>query len=60
VTGYDRDTPVARLVPCEGSVQAMLPVRKATASLRDVELPKPLGREVGRLEVLAEERQAGR
>lgn len=60
VTVYDRDTPVARLVPYEGWVQASLQVRKATATLRDIELPPPLGRDVGSLEVLAEERQAGR
>jgi antitoxin (DNA-binding transcriptional repressor) of toxin-antitoxin stability system len=60
VTVYDRDTPVARLVPYEGGVQASLPVRKATAALRDVELPEPLERDVGSLEALAEERQAGR
>jgi hypothetical protein len=55
-----RDTPVARLVPYEGGFQAWLPVRKATATLRDVELPAPLERDVGSLEALAEERQAGR
>lgn len=60
VTVYDRDTPVARLVPYEGWVQATLPVRKATAELRDVELPAPLGREIDSLAALAEERQAGR
>jgi prevent-host-death family protein len=60
VTVYDRDTPVARLVPYEGGFQAWLPVRKATATLRDVELPAPLERDVGSLEALAEERQAGR
>jgi prevent-host-death family protein len=56
---YDRDTPVARLVPYEQG-QTSLPVRKATTLLRSVELPAPLGRSVGVLEVLAEERQAGR
>jgi prevent-host-death family protein len=60
VTVYDRDTPVARLVPYEGWVQATLQVRKATAALRDVELPAPLGREIDSLAALAEERQAGR
>jgi prevent-host-death family protein len=57
VTVYDRDTPIARLVPYEG---ATLPVRTATASLRDVVLPVPLGREIDSLGALAEERQAGR
>lgn len=60
VTVYDRDTPVARLVPYEGRLQAALPVRKAKAALRDVELPSPLGRDIGSLKALAEERQAGR
>jgi prevent-host-death family protein len=60
VTVYDRDTPVARLVPYEGWVRATLPVRKATAALKDVELPAPLGREIDSLAALAEERQAGR
>jgi prevent-host-death family protein len=60
VTVYDRDTPVARLVPYEGWLQASLPTRKATAALQDVELPSPLGRDVGSSEALAEERQAGR
>jgi prevent-host-death family protein len=60
VTVYDRDTPVARLVPYEGRFQATLSVRKAKSSLRDVELPSPLGRDIGSVEALAEERQAGR
>jgi prevent-host-death family protein len=60
VTVYDRDTPVARLVPYEGWDQSNLPVRKATAALRDVVLPPPLGREIDSLAALAEERQAGR
>ncbi|CAN5633300.1 hypothetical protein BH23GEM10_BH23GEM10_00370 [soil metagenome] len=47
-------------MPYEGGFQAMLPVRKATAALRDVELPAPLGREVDSMAALAEERQAGR
>jgi prevent-host-death family protein len=60
VTVYDRDTPVARLVPYEGQLPASLPVRKATVALREVELPPPLEREVGSLEALSEERQADR
>jgi prevent-host-death family protein len=60
VTVYDRDTPVARLVPYEGSTQVSLPVRKATVGLRDVKLPPPLERDVDSLAALAEERQAGR
>lgn len=60
VTVYDRETPVARLVPYEGWAQAALPVRKATAILKDVTFPAPLGREIDSLAALAEERQAGR
>jgi prevent-host-death family protein len=59
-TVYDRDTPVARLVPYEGEPRPALPVRKATASLRDVRLPPPLDRDMGSGDALAEERQAGR
>jgi prevent-host-death family protein len=59
-TVYDRDTPVARLVPYEGETPPSLPVRKATASLRDVRLPPPLDRDICSGDALAEERQAGR
>jgi prevent-host-death family protein len=60
VTVYDRDTPVARLVPYEGGVQETLHVRKATKALRNVKLPPPLGREIDSMAALAEERQAHR
>jgi prevent-host-death family protein len=60
VTVYDRDTPVARIVPFERGTPASLPVRKAAGALREVELPPPLGRDVGSFEALAGERQAGR
>jgi len=60
VTVYDGETPVARLVPYEGGAHAVLQVRKATGTLRDVELPPPLGRDFGSLQALAEERQADR
>jgi len=59
VTVYDRDTPVARLVPYE-DVQDKLHIRKATRALRDVKLPAPLGREIDSLAALADERKAGR
>jgi prevent-host-death family protein len=59
VTVYDRDTPVARLVPYDGTAQGPLPVRKATAALQDFELPAPLGR-VASAAALAEERQGSR
>jgi antitoxin (DNA-binding transcriptional repressor) of toxin-antitoxin stability system len=57
VTVYDRNTPVARLVPYEGEA---LQVRKATTALPDVELPAPLGRAIDSMAALAAERQAGR
>jgi prevent-host-death family protein len=60
VTVYDRDTPVACLVPYEGRVQETLHVRKATTALRNVKLPAPLGREIDSMAALADERQAGR
>jgi hypothetical protein len=59
MTVYDRETPVARLVPYEGWLQASLPVREATSALWEVELPPPLERDIGSLEALTEERQAG-
>jgi prevent-host-death family protein len=57
VTVYDRDTPVARLVPYEG---ATLQVRKATTALPSVKLPPPLGRDIDSMAALADERQTGR
>jgi prevent-host-death family protein len=60
VTVYDRDTPVARLVPYERTEQDTLRVRRATTALREVKLPAPLGREIDSLAALADERQAGR
>jgi prevent-host-death family protein len=60
VTVYDRDTPVARLVPYEGGAHGALTVRKATAALKEVELPAPLGRDIGSAAALAEERQGSR
>ena len=43
LTVYDRDTPVARLVPMAPG-PADLPSIKPTRRLRDVPLPPPLGR----------------
>jgi prevent-host-death family protein len=57
VTVYDRDTPVACLVPYEGE---LLHVRKATMALANVKLPAPLGREIDSMAALAVERKAGR
>jgi prevent-host-death family protein len=60
VTVYDRDTPVARLVPYDSREQETMRVRKATKALRDVKLPAPLGRDIDSLSALSDERQAGR
>jgi prevent-host-death family protein len=60
VTVYDRDTPVARLVPYDGWAQATLPMRKATVSLREVKIPPPLGRQIDSSAALEAERQADR
>jgi prevent-host-death family protein len=57
VTVYDRDTPVARLMPYEGET---LHARKATTALRQVKLPAPLGRDLDSMAALAAERQTGR
>lgn len=59
VTVYDRDTPVARLVPYEAGPEA-LPVRKPVRNLHDVKLPPPIHRTVDSLAALLEERQPGR
>jgi prevent-host-death family protein len=58
VTVYDRDTPVARLVPYEARAHETLHVQKATTALRSVKLPAPLGREIGSMAALADERQS--
>lgn len=59
LTLYDRDTPVARVVPLEAP-GGPLPVREASTRLRDVALPPPLGRPVDSLAALLEERQGER
>jgi prevent-host-death family protein len=56
VTVYDRDTPVARLVPYESGAEPLM-VRQPLHSLRDVALPPPIGRKVDSLAALLEERQ---
>jgi antitoxin (DNA-binding transcriptional repressor) of toxin-antitoxin stability system len=56
---YDRDTPVARLVPVEPG-PGDLPSRKPTRHLKDVHLPKPLRRDLGSLAALREERRERR
>jgi prevent-host-death family protein len=57
LTIYDRDTPVARLVPVEGA--SLLTVRPPSAEakgLARVALPAPLEAGVDVVDVLAEER----
>lgn len=59
VTVCDRDTPVARLVPYREEGE-MLAVRQPLRALREVTLPRPLGRPVDSLAALLEDRQTGR
>ena len=59
VVVYDRETPVARLVPYE-SGQEPLSVRRPIRALREVVLPPPLSPSVNSLQALLEERQTSR
>ena len=59
ITLYDRDTPVARVVPVESRV-GPLTVREAVTRPHDVDLPPPLGRAIDSLAALLEERQGER
>ena len=66
ITLYDRNMPVARVVPVEpeggagGGGGGALRVREAMTRPRDVVLPRPLGRSIDSLEALLEERQGER
>ncbi len=64
ITLYDRNMPVARVVPVEPEGVAggggALRVREAMTRPRDVVLPRPLGRTIDSLEALLEERQGER
>ena len=65
ITLYDRNMPVARVVPVEpegavGGGSGALRVREAMTRPRDVVLPQPLGRTIDSLEALLEERQGER
>jgi len=66
ITLYDRNMPVARVVPVEpeggagGGGGGALRVREAMTRPRDVVLPRPLGRTIDSLEALLEERQGER
>ena len=59
LTLYDRETPVARVVPIEGRV-GPLTVREAVTRPHDAELPAPLGRAIDTLAALLAERQGER
>ena len=59
VTVCERDTPVARLIPYLPSGEP-LTSRRPIRKLRDVRLPRPLGRRVNSLAALREERQSSR
>ena len=59
LTVFDRDTPVARLVPVQPG-PGDLPSVKPTRRLRDVHLPPPVGRTVGSAAALREERRERR
>ncbi len=61
ITVFDRDTPVARLVPLDS--EEVLAVRQRTGRverLSEVRLPPALRVDVDILDLLAEERQPGR
>jgi prevent-host-death family protein len=58
ITVFDRDTPIARLVP--PSSQVPLTVRPSCGRLHDVRLPRPLGLETDVVELLLEERRTER
>jgi len=61
ITVFDRDTPVARLVPYEDGSPLMIRRPLAAAPrLRDVALPPPLGIERDVVELLLEDRQGDR
>ena len=55
VTVFDRDTPVARLVPFHSEGDAMT-IRKPLRNLSEVILPPPLDRPIDSLAALLEER----
>lgn len=58
VTVYDRDTPVARLVPLDASdLIETRPPAGTVASLKDVPMPPPLTLDIDVLELLRDERQ---
>jgi len=59
LTLYDRDTPVARVVPLESRAGPLV-VREAVTRPAEVALPPPLARLIDSLAALLEERQGER
>ena len=59
VTVCQRDTPIARLVPYVPAGES-LASREPLRALRDIPLPRPLGRKVDSLAALLRERQSSR
>jgi prevent-host-death family protein len=59
VVVYDRDTPVARLVPYVSAGEP-LSVRPPLRPLHSTQLPAPVRHPVNSLDVLLEERRSGR
>lgn len=55
LTVYDRETPIARLVPYTSFTEA-LTVRQPIRALHDIPMPPPLSRPVDSLAALVEER----
>jgi prevent-host-death family protein len=61
ITVMDRDTPVARIVPCEaGQSLAVRQPRRRHPGLHDVPLPRPLKTKTDVVALLLEERQVDR
>ena len=64
VVVYDRDTPIARIVPYEAARSGRLVIRppKTPGRIQDIPLPPPLRLKDGRsvVDILIEERQAER
>jgi len=61
VTVFDRDEPIARIVPyrSSGSVRIRLPARSAPR-LKDIPLPPPLPMKTDIVKLLLEDRERGR
>jgi len=61
VTVFDRDTPIARILPCSSASDLGIRHPLPGTRLQDVPLPKPLRNvDIDVVSVLLEERQVGR